>query len=50
MSFMKGRIIFKSIALHLGRFPFVKTDRLDRSRRNENFIFSQNYPARSANS
>ena len=29
---MKGRIIFKSIALHFGRFPFVITDRPDRSR------------------
>ena len=43
MSFMKGRIVFKSIALHLGRFPFVRTDQPDRSRRND-------FPARSVKS
>ena len=31
----------------LGRFRFVRTDRPDQSRRNENFTFHQNYPARS---
>ena len=43
MSFMEGKIIFKSIALHLGRFPFVRTDRPDPCRRND-------FPARSVKS
>jgi len=34
----------------LGRFRFVRTDRPDQSRRNENFTFHQNYPARSVKS
>ena len=34
----------------LGRFSFVRTDRPDPSRRNENFTFNQNYPARSVKS
>ena len=33
--------------LDLGRFPFVRTDRLDPSSRNENFTVNQNYPAMS---
>ena len=36
--------------VHLGRFPFVRTDRQDHFRRNENFTFNQNYPARSVKS
>lgn len=32
--------------VHLGRFPFVGIDRPDHFRRNENFTFKQNYPAR----
>ena len=35
--------------VHLGRFPFVRTDRPDHFR-NENFTFNQNYPARSVKS
>ena len=34
----------------LGRFPFVRTDRPDPSRSNENFTFDQNYPTRSVKS
>ena len=34
----------------LGRFPFVRTDRPDHFRRNENFTFDQSYPARSVKS
>ena len=34
----------------LGRFPFVRTDRPDHSRRNENFTSNQNYPTRSVKS
>ena len=33
-----------------GHFPFARTDRPDHSRRNENFTFNQNYPARSVKS
>ena len=33
-----------------GRFRFVRTDRPNQSRRNENFTFHQNYPARSVKS
>lgn len=36
--------------VHLGRFPFVGIDRPDHFRRNENFTFKQNYPARSVKS
>ena len=36
--------------VHLGRFPFVRTDRPGHYRRNENFTFNQNYPARSVKS
>ena len=35
---------------NLGRFPFVRTDRPDPSRSNENFTFDQNYPTRSVKS
>ena len=35
---------------NLGRFPFVRTDRPDHSRRNDNFPFNQNSPARSVKS
>ena len=35
------------IARVSGRFPFVRTDRPDHSRNNENFTSNQNYPARS---
>ena len=31
---------------NLGRFPFVRSDWPDHSRRNENFTFNQNCPAR----
>ena len=33
-----------------GRFPFVRTDRPDHSRRNENFTVDQNYLSRSVKS
>ena len=33
-----------------GRFRFVRSDRPNQSRRNENFTFHQNYPARSVKS
>ena len=33
-----------------GPFPFVRTDRPDRSRLNENFTFNQNYSAQSVKS
>ena len=33
--------------VHQGRFPFVRTDRPDHSRRNDNFTFNQNSPSRS---
>ena len=36
--------------VHLGCFPFVRTDRPDHFLRNENFTFNQNYPARSVKS
>ena len=36
--------------LVLGRFPFVRTDRPDHSRRSDNFSFNQNSPARSVKS
>ena len=35
---------------NLGRFTFVRTARPDHSRRDENFTFNQNYPARSVKS
>ena len=35
------------LKIYLGRFPFVTTDRPDHSRRNNNFPFNQNSPARS---
>ena len=35
---------------NLGRFTFVRTARPDHSRRDENFTFNQNYPARSVQS
>ena len=34
----------------LGRFPFVRNDRPDHSRRKENCTFNQNYPSRSIKS
>ena len=34
----------------LGRFPFVRTDRPDNSRRNKDFTFNQYYPVRSVKS
>ena len=37
-------------SLLLGRLPFVRTDRPDHSRRNDNFPFNQNSPARSVKS
>ena len=37
-------------SLLLGRLPFVSTDRPDHSRRNDNFPFNQNSPARSVKS
>ena len=36
--------------LLLGRFPFVRTERPDPSRRNENFTINQSYPTRSVKS
>ena len=36
--------------LLLGRLPFVRSDRSDHSRRNDNFRFNQNSPARSVKS
>ena len=36
--------------LILGRFPFVRTERPDPSRRNENFTINQSYPTRSVKS
>ena len=33
-------------SLLLGRLPFVRTDRPDHSRRNDNFLFNQNSPGR----
>ena len=43
--------LFDSLQVgHLGRFPFVRTDRPDPSRSNENFTFDQNYPTRSVKS
>ena len=38
---------FEKWTVNLGRFPFVRTDRPDHSRVNENFTFNQNYPATS---
>ena len=35
---------------NLGRFPFVRTDRPDHYRSNDNFPFNQNSPARSVKS
>ena len=37
-------------SLLLGRLPFVRSDRSDHSRRNDNFPFNQNSPARSVKS
>ena len=42
--------LWVSAYIHLEHFPFVRPDRPDNSRHNENFTFNQNYPARSVKS
>ena len=37
----------KDICIHLGHFPFVRTDRPENSSQNDNFTFNQNYPVKS---
>ena len=44
------RSFSKDETWNLGRFPFVRTDRPDHSRRNGNFTFNQDYPTRSVKS
>ena len=46
----RDQIAFCAFHSFLGRFPFVRTDRPDPSRSNENFTFDQNYPTRSVKS
>ena len=41
------KIHTKDICIHLGHFPFVRTDRPENSSQNDNFTFNQNYPVKS---
>ena len=45
-----GRNEINTHTEHLGRFPSVRTDWPDHSRRNDNFTFNNNYPTRSVKS